>query len=222
MGPLATMRRIGLARDAGWRERRLVAASGLFDESYYLINGADVMAAGAEPIRHFCDYGWRENRRPNLFFDPDWYQSRYLAAHAAMNPLVHYIKEGERTGCRPIPFFEPAWYKTAYRLKRNVSPLAHYLAHRRAQRVAPNPLFDLAFYLERHRDEIGPNRDPFMHHVRNGAAGRDLDPSPSFDAACYRREVMAGDTRQWTGLTGHEMRVPLIHYLHGRRSPQEP
>ena len=204
------------------QERRLITASDLFDASYYLINSADVMATRADPVRHFCDHGWRENRRPNLFFDPDWYRSRYLALIGpGINPLVHYIREGERAGCRPIAFFDPAWYKSAYRLKRGASPLAHYLAHRRMGQVAPNPHFDLPFYLNCHGGEIGPNRDPFMHYVRNGAAGRDLDPSPHFDAAAYRREVMSSDARAWVGLTAHEMRVPLIHFLHGSMPPQQ-
>ena len=102
-----------------------------------------------------------------------------------------------------------------------MSPLQHYLAHRRSQRVAPNPLFDLDFYLERHGDEIGANRDPFMHHVRNGAALRDLDPSPTFDAARYRREVMADGVKERVGLASHEMRVPLIHFLDGSAPSQK-
>lgn len=204
-------------RDLAARERRLIAGSGLFDVSYYLMNGADVEAAvgaGADPVQHFCLHGWRENRRPNLFLDPGWYRSRYGDVLAAEeNPLAHFIRSGERAGCRPVPFFDPAWYRSAYRIGRRASPLAHYLRHRRTQQVAPNPHFDLAFYLARYGAEIGPNRDPFMHHLRNGAAGRDLDPSPGFDAARYRREAMAGDARVWTGLIAHEMRVPLVHYL---------
>ena len=85
------------------------------------------------------------------------------------------LREG--AGCKPICFFDPAWYRRAYGLARGISPLVHYLGHRRTQRFAPNPDFDLAFYLDRHRAEIGPNRDPFMHHVRHGAALRDLAPS---------------------------------------------
>ncbi len=211
---ILTRGRLGRLRDGGGRDRRLVAASSLFDASYYLMNGADVAAAGADPLRHFCDHGWREKRRPNPFFDPGWYRSRYAAVLTADgNPLVHYIGQGERAGCRPVPFFDPGWYRVAYGLAERASPLAHYLQHRRSQRVAPNPHFDLAFYLARHGAEIGRNRDPFMHHVRHGAAGRDLDPSSTFHAAAYRRATMAGDARAWAGLLAHEMRVPLVHFL---------
>ena len=168
-------------RNADKTDQRLIAASGLFDASYYLMNGADVAAAGAEPIEHFYAHGWQEGRRPNLFFDPDWYRSRYLSAERPdYNPLSHYIRQGERDGCKPICFFDPAWYRRAYDLRPDHSPLVHYLAHRRTQRFAPNPDFDIAFYLDRHRDEIGTNRDPFMHHIRNGAALRDLAPLTFF------------------------------------------
>ena len=57
-----------LPRDADKTDQRLIAASGLFDVSYYLINGVDVAAAGADPVAHFCQHGWREGRRPNLYF----------------------------------------------------------------------------------------------------------------------------------------------------------
>lgn len=200
------------------RRRCLIARSGLFDASYYLINGADVLAAGADPLQHFCEHGWRENRRPNLYFDSGWYRARY--GDAMVNPLLHYIRCGESEGCRPIPFFDPRWYARTYRLPRGASPLAHYLAHRRSQRFAPSPMFDVAFYLARHGAEIGPNRDPFMHLLRHGAAGRDLDPSASFDSAGYRRVAMVGDTRRWTGLIQHEMRVPLVHHLDAEMPPR--
>ena len=220
---LAILRSLPLvrSRDQVARECRLIASSGLFDLTYYLMNGADVQAAGADPLRHFRDYGWRENRRPNLFFDPGWYRSRY-GTGSDENPLLNYILEGERAGCRPVPFFDPAWYGAVYRLAAGASPLRHYLAHRRSQQVAPNPMFDVAFYLARHGTEIGRNRDPFMHHLRNGAMGRDLDPSPHFQAAAYRDTVMAGDRRAWTGLIAHEMRVPLVHFLDASGRPLGP
>ena len=69
------------------RERRepfpdpgVVAASGLIDPNYYLINGTDVHEAQLDPAEHFCRYGWREGRKPNIYFDTRWYQQT--------NPLV--------------------------------------------------------------------------------------------------------------------------------------
>ena len=51
----------------------IVAASGLIDPNYYLINGADVHEAQLDPAEHFCRYGWRESRKPNIYFDTRWY-----------------------------------------------------------------------------------------------------------------------------------------------------
>jgi hypothetical protein len=46
-----------------------VSESGLIDPNYYLINGSDVHEAELDPADHFCRYGWREGRKPNIYFD---------------------------------------------------------------------------------------------------------------------------------------------------------
>jgi len=202
---------LGLA-PAPWDDVALIGASGLFDVNLYLIEGPDIRPAGVDPVVHFCTAGWREGRRPNFYFDPLWYAERYLG-DSGENPLAHYIRTGEAAGLSPICTFDPAWYRRTYRLPRRTSPLAHFLANRRSQRFAPNPHFDLDFYLSRHGDEIGPNRDPFAHLLRHGA-GRDLDPSASFDSAAYRRTFMpSGSAAARTKWTAADLAVPLVHHL---------
>ena len=209
----------GRASSTGGGES-LIAASGLFDLSFYLIEGPDVHEAGIDPIAHFCAHGWREGRRPNLYFDPLWYCGRYLARSPG-NPLVHYIAGGEAAGCRPVCYFDPVWYRGAYRIQKRVSALGHYLKHRRSQRYAPNAHFDLAFYLARHGGEIGPNRDPFAHLLRLGT-DQDLDPSAAFDSAAYRKRAMTLEAPRAAGLAAREHGVPLIHYLDAlTRAPEE-
>jgi len=51
----------------------VIAGSGLLDPNYYLINGSDVHEAALDPVQHFCRFGWREGRKPNLYFDTNWY-----------------------------------------------------------------------------------------------------------------------------------------------------
>ena len=51
----------------------VVKASGMIDPNYYLINGSDVHDAELDPVEHFCRYGWREVRKPNIYFDMHWY-----------------------------------------------------------------------------------------------------------------------------------------------------
>jgi len=59
----------------GWAspERALLAASGLVDTAWYAGQYPDIAAAGADPLAHFTDWGWREGRLPNLYFDTAWY-----------------------------------------------------------------------------------------------------------------------------------------------------
>ncbi len=91
------------------RERRealpdpgVIAASGLIDPNYYLINGTDVHEAQLDPAEHFCRYGWREGRKPNIYFDTRWYQqTNPMVERLKIDPVVHYILEGESG--RPPP-----------------------------------------------------------------------------------------------------------------------
>ena len=48
-------------------------ASGLFDAAWYLVQYPDVRDAELEPLAHFYRFGWRERRKPNRYFDPEWY-----------------------------------------------------------------------------------------------------------------------------------------------------
>src|SRR5690606_39065427 len=43
----------------------LLEAAGTFDAGYYLANNPDVARAGADPLMHFCRYGWKELRNPS-------------------------------------------------------------------------------------------------------------------------------------------------------------
>ena len=45
-----------------------LTASGLFDAAWYLLRNDDVARAGHDPRDHFVDYGWVEDRWPNLSF----------------------------------------------------------------------------------------------------------------------------------------------------------
>jgi hypothetical protein len=38
----------------------------LFDRTYYLAQNPDVKAANVDPLLHFDQYGWKEDRDPSL------------------------------------------------------------------------------------------------------------------------------------------------------------
>ncbi|MEJ0020097.1 MAG: hypothetical protein WDN25_26830 [Acetobacteraceae bacterium] len=203
---------VGLRREP-FPDLTLVAPSGLIDPNYYLINGADVHEAQLDPAEHFCRYGWREGRKPNIYFDTKWYQqTNPLVARLKIDPVVHYILEGEAAGRRPVPYFDPLWYRETYAVPSDRMALAHFLTHRRSQSFSPTPLFDVAWYVGQHTEEVAGNRDPFAHFLQAGTY-RDIDPSPSFDAADYRRRNLGRPSRQFRQFMHPERDNPLVHHL---------
>jgi hypothetical protein len=192
---------------------QVVTNSGLIDPNYYLINGSDVHDAALDPIQHFCRYGWREGRKPNIYFDMHWYlHTNPGVAQLQINPLVHYILEGEAAGRRPVSYFDPVWYRETYGIEPGQNALRHYLAHRRSQAFSPTPLFDVAWYVENHPDEVGTNRDPFAHYLQAGTFS-DIDPSPQFSAEQYRRQHMGRPSRLFRQLMHPDRDNPLVHRL---------
>jgi hypothetical protein len=202
------------------RERRepfpdlgVVAESGLIDPDYYLINGSDAHEARLDPADHFCRHGWRAGRKPNIYFDTDWYrQTNPMVERLKIDPVVHYILEGEMAGRRPVPYFDPTWYRGTYAVPQGQMALAHFLMHRRSQAFSPTPLFDVAWYVEQHADGLAGNLDPFAHFLQAGMY-HDIDPSPSFSAAEYRRRHLGRPSRQFARLMHPDRDNPLVHHL---------
>jgi hypothetical protein len=192
---------------------QVVTESGLMDPNYYLINGTDVHEAALDPAEHFCRYGWKESRKPNIYCDMHWYlHTNPMVARLKINPAVHYVLEWEMTGRRPVPYFDPLWYRETYAIEAGQNALAHYLTHRRSQAYSPTPLFDVAWYVERHPEEVGPNRDPFAHFLQAGTY-RDLDPSPAFSATDYRRRHLGRPSKMFRQLMHPDRDNPLVHHL---------
>ncbi len=84
----------------------------LFDPEWYLEQNADVAKARLDPVQHYLEYGSREGRNPNAFFNT----MAYLAANAdvrgsPLNPFLHFILYGFREGRDPSPPLKPATAK---------------------------------------------------------------------------------------------------------------
>ena len=59
----------------------------------------DVAAAGIDPLRHYCDVGWKEGRDPTSWFGTRHYlRANADVAAAAINPFWHYVIAGAREG----------------------------------------------------------------------------------------------------------------------------
>lgn len=106
-----------------------VAANG-FDAFYYLQHNPDVAAAGVDPYEHFQQFGWREGRNPNAFFDTAGYLDAYADVKAAgVNPFDHYNAFGWHEGRDPSAGFDTTAYLAAYAdvAAAHVNPLLHFL-----------------------------------------------------------------------------------------------
>ncbi|MGJ4727995.1 rhamnan synthesis F family protein [Luteimonas sp. SDU101] len=88
---------------------RLIAASGLFDSSFYESQYPDVLAVGVNSIEHYVRWGSRMGRRPSSWFDTDFYLRRYPdVAKAGLNPFFHYVRYGQVEGRLPNGEGQPA------------------------------------------------------------------------------------------------------------------
>ncbi|WP_428390619.1 hypothetical protein [Lichenicoccus sp.] len=148
---------------------RVLGHSGLFDAAYYLGCNPDLAGLGSEALAHYHRYGWREGRRPNLYFDPTWYRAQYPEVAAAeVDPLLHYINAGEAQGFRPVAWFNPVWYAQTHKPPSGMLALRHYLLHRQGGGVSAMPEFDPGFYLRSYPDVAAAGLDPLEHYMVQG------------------------------------------------------
>ncbi|API87373.1 CDP-glycerol glycerophosphotransferase family protein [Francisella uliginis] len=84
--------------------KEIVKNSGLFDQSFYLDEYVDIAKAKVDPILHYCNFGWKENRLPSYKIDVYWYQEEYLqnSIHD-INPILHYELIGKKKGYKLKP-----------------------------------------------------------------------------------------------------------------------
>lgn len=75
-------------------EYKSIALSGFFDKKWYLKQNPDV--SKNDPILHYLQKGWKENRNPSQKFDGNEYLKQYPDVKAAnICPLIHYIVRGK-------------------------------------------------------------------------------------------------------------------------------
>lgn len=77
----------------------LIKKSGQFNSSYYLLNYPDVRSNDIDPLWHYINFGWKENRNPSEAFDTKFYlDNNPDVRQSGINPLIHYIKHGYKEG----------------------------------------------------------------------------------------------------------------------------
>lgn len=195
----------GLVRKVSRRRRRIeedaaeVAASGLFDRTWYLEHYQDVTDSRIDPLRHYLLHGAPEGRDPG----PSFSSSAYLEAYpdvvaVGLNPLLHYARYGRAEGRAVFPSRLAGGAVAAQAPAATAATEEAELAVLRA-----SDLFDAAWYLANNSDVAAVGADPALHYLRyGGQEGR--DPGPRFSSGTYltqNPDVAKGGTN------------PLLHYL---------
>ena len=142
--------------------------TGLFDAAYYRERNPD-LANVTDLLWHYMLAGEIEGRRPNPYFDPAWYRTKYgVQSEDHGGLLMHYYQWGEIAGYKPCAVFDPAWYSENYGLPDDVNALAHFLEHLPGNRHSPNAYFSPRYYLKHSPDVEKAGVEPFRHFLQNG------------------------------------------------------
>lgn len=231
--PLARLRtRVQGLRVA--RDRRLVAASPLFDRDWYLDTYPDVAAGGADPAGHYVRFGAAEGRDPGpAFSGRAYFEANQDVARTRVNPLVHFERFGRAEG-RPLspprpelsmapvdPLVlvsdaprEPTPFPAVDDGSREAAERSEaWRALRRDRHIVnASPFFDRAGYVARNPDVAKSGLDAADHYLRFGAAeGR--DPGPDFGTRAY---LAANPDVAREGMN------PLVHYERFGRVEERP
>lgn len=74
-----------------------ILTSRYFDKDYYLEHYDDIKKADIDPLEHYLEIGWKENRNPNAPFDTKWYREN-IFDDGGTNPWIDYLLKGRFSG----------------------------------------------------------------------------------------------------------------------------
>ena len=126
-------------------DHRIIASSGLFNQAYYLENYEDVAGSGVDPLEHYCNHGWKEQRNPNKEFNTHYYLGMNPdVAQAMVNPFAHWIQYGQfeqrKTSKVEVdPHYDPSAHQ----------PTLIFISHEASQTGAPAVLLSLMRWLKK-------------------------------------------------------------------------
>ena len=127
---------------------QVVIQSSMFDANFYLSHYPDVKIAGLDPVMHYMEIGWKEDRNPNLSFNTRYYKTKYPDIIAAgMNPFVHWLQYGKNEG-RFINSIEV----DPYHAEPNNCPSVIFISHEASQTGAPAVLLSLMQWVKQNTD----------------------------------------------------------------------
>lgn len=143
----------------------------LWDSEYYLQENPDVKEAGADPLEHYIEHGWKEGRNPSkscstavyLRINPD---CRLLG----ISPLEHYY-----LNCKQRMIF------------RSFSDVKEYMIKHGIEILKKSSKFDKSLFLKQYSKKYGKipeGFDPYSYYLEHGAY-ETLKPSAHFRVHSY-------------------------------------
>lgn len=169
-----------------------------FDDAFYLAHNPDVAKAGVDPLQHFLQYGWKEGRNPNAFFNVQYYlnQNPDVAA-SGVNPLLQFEQTGWQQGRDPSALFSVSKYIAANSdaARAGIDPLQHFLQTGAAQgraiyaatphnTVTTDPLVDAAYYYAQNPAIAATGQDAGVAYHANVWTST-ANPDAYFDTRFY-------------------------------------
>ncbi len=160
---------------------------GLFHRGYYLACNPDLGLFSRIPLIHYLYVGWKEGRRPNVFFSPSYYlQQCPELVQKRREPLLHYCQKGWLEGKLPSKLFLPDYYtRQQPQLTEPVgNQLIHYLEKGIVQGRRPSPYIDLQYY-RHHYSDVPTGAQSALDHLVTVGVKENRRPGPYFDTSWY-------------------------------------
>ncbi len=77
---------------------KIIAESNYFDAKWYIEQNTDINSE-QEAVKHYCEIGWKEGKKPSMAFDGNKYlENNKDVKLADINPLLHYEMHGKKEG----------------------------------------------------------------------------------------------------------------------------
>ena len=116
---------------------QMVLSSGYFDYNWYLEKYPDVAENNVNPLAHYMEFGWKEDRNPGPWFSTRCYLFENPdVKEAGVNPLLHYLVHGKKEGrknkfeiIKKEGYVDEDWYMSNYPDidYAAISPTEHYI-----------------------------------------------------------------------------------------------
>jgi hypothetical protein len=198
------------------------------DAAFYLAVNPDLAnVPGLDPVRHYAEHGWREDRDPAPWFSVSAYLKAYPDV-AGTDPFRHFLTRGRREGRDVFPSkageaylkarlqrgeapswgFEPGLTAAAVGPSEPPAPVDPVAQRLRTDRELIADEFDVAFYLGLRPDVAEAGVDPIEHFLVDGWR-ENARPNPRFSP----REYLEGNPD--VAASGIN---PFVHFLRTGRA----